>query len=583
MPTDLLKIPGVEPPNRRHRRAGRRDSWNFGPAPPRPALARFRLRSPRRRRWAGLPNRQVEWSSVALLAGYAALALYGAQAFWSSTRVDVAVEGIVDRERLTSAALAERTVQLTVDPEGAAAKTTLRLDGADVPSRAREVQGPTVAWKPPKLPEGQHELALLVPRPMLGDSEVRRRFVVDDTPPPLDVPPLLPPVSMCQPFTLAGRTEPGATLTIDGRPVPLKDGAFSVRHDYPPAAPLQLAVTDVAGNRSQTEVIVPVRYSGAQGVHVTAAAWGFEPLRRGILGLIDAGLISTVQLDLKDEGGIVGYDSKVPMAAQIGAIRPEYRLKETVAELKRRGVRVVGRVVAFRDAPLAKWAWANDRRDWVVQDADGGMLSTYGGFSNFAHPEVHRYNLDIALEAADAGVDDILWDYVRRPEGDPASMRIPGLPTTSADAVVGFLSASHAALRQRCVFQGASVFGIAADRPDAVGQDVPRIARHVDYVAPMLYPSHWVPGEYDVGNPNRQPFDIVKAALADFQAKMAGTGKTLVPWIQDFSLGHPYGPPEVRAQIDAAAQLGVGDWLLWNAGARYTSAALEPRLVRSRP
>ena len=90
-----------------------------------------------------------------------------------------------------------------------------------------------------------------------------------------------------------------------------------------------------------------------------------------------------------------------------------------------------------------------------------------------------------------------------------------------------------------------------------MGQDVGLIAQRVDYIAPMLYPSHWVRGEYGVADPNRQPYDIVKATLADFQAKTEGTGVALVPWIQDFSLGHPYGPDEVRAQIDAARDLGI--------------------------
>jgi len=541
---------------------------------------------PSRRRWAATPTRKVSWASVGLGAGYAALGLYGVAAFWSATRVDVAVEGVADRERLTSAVLAERAFRFSVEPDGSVEKATLLLDGRPVPARARRIEGATVLWQPGRLPEGQHRIELSVPRPFLGDSRFSRRFVVDDTPPPIEVPALLPPSDVCEPLVVSGRTEPGATLTLDGAPVPLDDGAFTMRYSRPPAAPLHLVARDRAGNESRTEVIAPVRYPGGHGVHVTAAAWGFEPIRRGILGLVDAGQISTVQLDLKDESGVLGYDSQLPLAVRVGAVRPEYRLKDTVAELERRGVRVVGRIVAFRDAPLAKWAWENDRRDWVVQSTDGGILSAYGGFTNPAHPDVHRYNLDIALEAAGAGVDDILWDYVRRPEGDPAGMVIPGLVVpggrqTTSDAVVEFLASSHAALRDRCVYQGASVFGIAADRPDAVGQDVPRLARHVDYVAPMLYPSHWVPGEYDVAVPNRQPYDIVKASLADFQAKTAGTGRPLVPWLQDFSLGHPYGAPEVRAQIAAAADLGVRDWLLWNAGARYTAGALDPARGRS--
>jgi hypothetical protein len=387
---------------------------------------------------------------------------------------------------------------------------------------------------------------------------------------------------VCDAVTLRGRVEAGSTVTLDGKPLRLDGTAFTLRYDRPPPAPLRFVATDPAGNRTEAEVIAPIRYPGGQGVHVTAAAWGFDPLRQGILSLVDAGLISVIELDLKDEAGVVGYDSQVPLAQRIGAVQPEYRLKETLAGLKGKGVRVIGRIVAFRDPPLAHWAWDNGKRDWVVQTPDGKMLAAYDGFTNIANAEVQRYNLDIALEATAAGVGDIMWDYVRRPEGDPAGMVLPGMRGTPADAAVDFLGASRAALHERCAYQGVAVFGIAADRPDAVGQDIPRIARHVDYVAPMLYPSHWVPGEYDVDNPNRQPFDIVAAALADFQAKTKGTGTYLVPWLQDFSLGYAYGPAEVRAQIDAAAQLGVSDWTLWNAEVRYTSSALSPSRVRVR-
>jgi hypothetical protein len=373
--------------------------------------------------------------------------------------------------------------------------------------------------------------------------------------------------------------ERGASLTLDGRKLE-HNGSFTLRFERPPPAPLRFVATDRAGNESTAEVVVPVQYPGGQGVHVTAAAWGFEPLRRDVLALVDAGLVSAVELDLKDEGGIVGYDSRVPLATQAGAVQPEYRIKETVAELKRRGVRVIGRVVAFKDPMLADWAWQHERRDWVVQTT---RTTPYpGGFTNHAHADVRRYNLDIALEAVAAGVDDIMWDYIRRPEGDPAEMVIPGLRTVSADSIVEFLATSRAALRKHCAFQGAAVFGIAADRPNTVGQDVPRMARHVDYLSPMLYPSHWVPGEYRVENPVAQPFDITKASLAHFQEKVAGTGTYLMPWLQDFSLGYPYGRREVRAQIDAAAALGVSDWLLWNAGVRYTADALDRSLVRVR-
>ncbi len=519
---------------------------------------------------------------MALAIGYLAAALYGINALRSFVRVDVAVDGIPHNAVLNSAALAQSSLSFTVDPAEVAVRTNLELDGKPVPKANRKVEGGTVVWRPGPLVEGRHEVVLSVPRRGMGESRVHRRFVVDDTPPTLEVPALLAPTPVCQATTITGKVDPTAALTLDGSPLEHKNGAFTLRYDRPPAAPLQLVATDAAGNETTAEVVAPVRYPGGQGVHMTAVSWAYEPLRRGVLSLVDAGLVSVVQLDLKDEGGIVGYDSKVPLANQAGAVRPEYKLKETVAELERRGVRVIGRIVTFRDAPLATWAWANGKRDWVVQTPSGEMLETYGGFTNPANPEVHRYNIDIAVEAVDAGVDDIMWDYVRRPEGDPASMIIPGLPGSSSNAIVDFLASAQTVLRDRCVYQGAAVFGIAADRPEAVGQDVPRMSRHVDYLSPMLYPSHWVSGEYDVKNPNKQPYDIVKASLADFKSKMEGTGKYLVPWVQDFSFGHPYGPAEVRAQIDAAASLGVEDWLLWNAGVVYTRGALSPSLVKLR-
>ena len=102
------------------------------------------------------------------------------------------------------------------------------------------------------------------------------------------------------------------------------------------------------------------------------------------------------------------------------------------------------------------------------------------------------------------------------------------------------------------------------------------MARQVDYIAPLVYPSHWATGEYNVSNPNAQPFGIVRRSLFDFQHDVTGTPARLVPWLQDFSLGVPYGAPQVRAQIAAARRNGIDEFLLWDPNVTYTSGALEP-------
>src|SRR5262249_56937529 len=118
------------------------------------------------------------------------------------------------------------------------------------------------------------------------------------------------------------------------------------------------------------------------------------------------------------------------------------------------------------------------------------------------NPAVRAYNIDIAVAAARAGVDDILYDYVRRPDGPRSSMRFPGLHGPPSAAVVGFLRETRLALGPYKTMLGASGYGIAATRPAQVAQDVPEMARQVGYIAPPGYPSHWGPGQRNVAGPS---------------------------------------------------------------------------------
>ena len=69
---------------------------------------------------------------------------------------------------------------------------------------------------------------------------------------------------------------------------------------------------------------------------------------------------------------------------------------------------------------------------------------------------------------------------------------------------------------------------------------------------------------------------MLVAAMQRSEAMGEAVGLTR-PWLQDFTLGEPlYDAPEVRAQIQATYDAGIDEWLLWNAGSRYTEAALAP-------
>ena len=541
------------------------------------------------RRFTNRPRRQIDVFLIVLVLGSVAVAAWIFFAFWGATRVRVEAAGIDDGRALTPEVAEELDIRITLDDADQLFRADLTVDGVPLLEDLEpESDGRTIRIRPAQLveselveqalAEGEHVIELSVGRVFLGDSTFRWRYLVDSIAPKLELPRSLDPVAIDEAVTVRGVVEEGAEIRYAGESLDTDDGEFKVEFGIPPTGALRFEAVDEAGNTTKAQVVVPVTYpSKSRAVHMSGASWTDDEKRRGVLDLIDRGLIDTVELDLKDERGIVGYDSQVPLAREIGAVTAEYDLSQAVRVLEGKGVRVIGRLVAFRDPIYARAAWADDRRDEVLQTPSGGMLGTYGGFANYAHPAVRDYNLDIALEAVSLGVNDILWDYIRRPEGNPETMVVPGLVGPSSKSVADFLADTHAALRKEGAYQGASVFGIAAAAGDSIAQDIPTMAAVVDYLAPMIYPSHWGPGMYRVDNPIRQPFDITAKSLADFQRVSEGTGVRFLPWIQDFDLGGvPYGPAEVKAQIDAAASIGIDGFILWNPNVRYTADALTP-------
>lgn len=476
-----------------------------------------------------------------------------------------------------AAALPELT--LRVDATGHdPGSVRLTLDGSPVEGR---VQGESVLYHPANLTDGEHTFAAEIPSGWFRrDPAVAATFTVDTAAPRLEVAKPEAVGSYRDPVTIRGRASDATRVSIGEHAVtPGPDGSFETELPHSPGGSEVVAV-DAAGNTTTTALTTGIDLPRIRAVHVTAHAWSHDGMREAVLDLARQGRIDTVQLDIKDEDGVVGYDSAVPLARSTGAATPIYDARAALRQLHEMGVQVVGRIVAFRDPALAEWAWHHGRPDWVIQNPARQPYSSHYGaiaFTNFAHPEVRGYNIALAVEAAELGFDGVMYDYVRRPDGPLSSMRFPGLRGPATVAVAEFLRQSRTPVQAAGAHQSAAVYGIAATRPDQIAQDIGLIARQVDYVAPMIYPSHWGPGEYGVADPNSQPFDIVAASLRDFQTVTKGTGARVVPWLQDFSLGVDYGDAQVRAQIDAAARVGIDSFFLWSPSVTYHGGALPVR------
>jgi hypothetical protein len=313
-----------------------------------------------------------------------------------------------------------------------------------------------------------------------------------------------------------------------------------------------------------------------RGVHVTMALASLDGKLDEYYALTSAGL-NTLQLDVKDENGEVAFRRpSVPLARAAGATRTYYDPRRAAAEAESRGVYLIGRVVVFEDPILAR-----SRPQLAIRRPDGSVWTTSSGlgWTNPYDRRVWDYNVDIAVAAVRAGFDEIMFDYVRFPtDGDVATAVFPGRTREHRSVTIGrFLEYARERLKPLGARVSAAVFGLTATREMGIGQRPRRLARHLDVIYPMVYPSHYGPGEYDLDDPNGLPGITVARSLRDFRRALRGQDTLLVPWLQDFSLGRQYTLDEVQAQILAARDARAKGYLLWNPSGVYTDGALAER------
>jgi len=310
-----------------------------------------------------------------------------------------------------------------------------------------------------------------------------------------------------------------------------------------------------------------------RGVHVTMALASLPGKLQQYF--VIPGL-NAIELDVKDENGRVGFDHpRVPLAHQVGASAPYYDAKKVVRLAHEHGIYLIGRVVTFEDPVLSA-----KRPELAVHRSDGSLwLNNAGlGWTNPYDRRVWRYDVDVATAAAKAGFDEIQFDYVRFPsDGDLSIIRYPGPhPQPMRWTIPAFAQYAVHRLHPLGVRVGMDVFGLSATRDLGIGQAPRRLSRYIDAVYPMVYPSHYNPGEYGIAQPDDAPGQVVSRSLSDFQRALEGRKTRIVPWLQDFSLGRPYTLNDVELQIAAARAHHTGGFLLWNPEGAYTPDALAP-------
>lgn len=317
-----------------------------------------------------------------------------------------------------------------------------------------------------------------------------------------------------------------------------------------------------------------------RAIYSTANYAADDSLWGDLLDIADTTEINAIVLDLKDSTGSVYYDTQVPMATEIGAKAPLYDIGQRLADLEERGIYSIARIVVFEDPVLA-----GARNDLAIQDiTTGGLWTTWNGLAwvNAYKPEVWQYNIALAVEAAELGFDEIQLDYIRFPSDgllENADYGPENAGKTRVDAITGFLTEMRAALKPTGALLAVDMFGIALleDGDAGIGQNFAAIAPLVDVVSPMIYPSHFYPGEMGFDIPNNNPYEVILQSLQRGENLVPEARDKLRPWLQDFSYGEgiEYGAPEVAAQIQAAEDFGTAGWMIWAPDNVYSVEAFD--------
>lgn len=325
-----------------------------------------------------------------------------------------------------------------------------------------------------------------------------------------------------------------------------------------------------------------------KGVYVTLYSASGEKLNK-LIAMTKKTKINAFVIDVKDDNGNMLFKTEaaekfVPVANKNAPIKD---VAAFIKKLKENNIYAIARIVCFKDPNYAKAypdrviTYKSSGKPFVNAD----KLTWVTAYDR----NLWEYNVSVAKEAAAAGFNEIQFDYVRFPASNggklDASLNYGNTKNeTKPKAIQEYLKYARTELAAKNVYIGADIYGLVGSVDDdmGLGQYWEAVSNIVDYVCPMMYPSHYGNGNYGLSVPDAYPYQTINASTRDsvLRNKNITTPAIIRPWIQDFTAawvkGHiRYGEAQVKEQIKALEENGVEEYLLWNAGNNYTESALK--------
>lgn len=336
----------------------------------------------------------------------------------------------------------------------------------------------------------------------------------------------------------------------------------------------------------------PINYSmysapeAAKGIYIpTSKVKNYEDY----INLARETEVNSFVIDVKDDMGYLTFASENETLKEAGMILakpPIDNMDEVINELCEADIYPIARVVAFKDNVLPV-----HHPERAVKKLDGSIYTT-SSQETWLDPynkENWKYLLEVSKEAVNKGFKEIQFDYVRFHESMNENRVILDDQKSKSEIITEFIKYICKHLQKEGIKVSADVFGaVVLSDIDAeiVGQDFKEMSKYLDYICPMVYPSHYAKGTFGIEYPHIDVYEIIYQTMKLGQNKLENEQNqvkaTIRPWLQDFTIKNiepywKYGPEEIEKQIEGAYAAGVEEWLFWNAAGRYTEEGLKAK------
>lgn len=345
-----------------------------------------------------------------------------------------------------------------------------------------------------------------------------------------------------------------------------------------------------------THVATPVPM---KAIYMSQCAAGTPSFREDLTNLIDTTELNAIIIDIRDYTGRISFPTDNPLLEGMTSDKCGAKdMKEFIKELHAKNIYVIGRITVFQNP-----YYTSLHPDQAVQRKSGGVWKDNKGlaFVDVGAKPYWETVVALAKESYNIGFDELNFDYIRYPSDGPMSEAQYNWSEgkSKPQALEEFFAYLHEELKGTGMKTSADLFGMVTTNTDDlnIGQVLERALPYFDYIAPMVYPSHYPKGFHGYTDVNANAYNIVKFAMTEavrrttattskvdamthtrigtstpaLYSKPAYPASKMRPWIQSFDYPVPYTPVMVAEQLKAMRDSGLDSYYVWDPANKYRS------------